>query len=571
MEMKSDAELLGAYAHARTEEAFEALVRRHIDLVHSVAARLVGGDAHLAQDVAQTVFVDLAKKSVALADRAELTGWLYTSTHHAAAKFVRSERRRREREEKSQLMRDLHSTDSADEAWSLIRPLIDHAMIELEDQDREAVVLRFYAGRTFVEVGAALRVSEDLARKRVDRALDKLHGLLARRGIRSTSSALALALSQHAVVATPATVVARIVTLSLAAPLVPWLSGLFSLMSTSKIIVGSASVVIAVVAGLLVARSSDSVSVNQETAPVPATGITAAPRATTSQSEESPVSFADEQANRAAFDSRQVEIRAILGEAYRTKQALTSYVIVSEREDAQRKRKTVMVEKVLRTQNGELSRVEQTTYDSVSGEFRSGEVRLKNADGRWLLVGDTAILEAWNRSTTDVTVVADRVAEIEGEKALEEPERRLIYDLREARWLDWDCIVIGETRTPELYRRFLENAQRIRDVSAITRPMDKGSSGYVPPSPESMFPLRTEKWIDARTNFIVRTLQFNPAGEVILDRSAVRYEMNGMLDEAEFSPAPDAKRMIAKSLSESTKARTEAARDQRSRAGTTGK
>jgi len=230
-----------------------------------------------------------------------------------------------------------------------------------------------------------------------------------------------------------------------------------------------------------------------------------------------------------------------------------------------------MVEKVLRTQNGELSRVEQTTYHSVSGEFRSGEVRLKNADGRWLLVGDTAILEAWNRSTTDVNVVADRVAEIEGEKALEEPERRLTYDLREARWLDWDCIVIGETRTPELYRRFLENAQRTRDVSAITRPMDKGSSGYVPPSPQSMFPLRTEKWIDARTNFIVRTLQFNPAGEVILDRSAVRYEMNGMLDEAEFSPAPDAKRVIAKSLSESTKARTEAARDQRSRAGTTGK
>lgn len=92
--MTSDGELLRRYAEGDSEEAFGELVRRHLNLVHSAALRQVNGDAHLAQDVAQSVFTDLARKAASLVDRPVLTGWLYASTHIAAATAVRTERRR---------------------------------------------------------------------------------------------------------------------------------------------------------------------------------------------------------------------------------------------------------------------------------------------------------------------------------------------------------------------------------------------------------------------------------------------------------------------------------------------
>src|ERR1700748_961597 len=100
MIMKPDNELLQQYARSHSEDAFAELVRRHVNLVYSAALRQVAGDAHLAQDVAQTVFTDLARKAASLSKRETLTGWLYTSTHFAAAKIVRGESRRRDREEK---------------------------------------------------------------------------------------------------------------------------------------------------------------------------------------------------------------------------------------------------------------------------------------------------------------------------------------------------------------------------------------------------------------------------------------------------------------------------------------
>lgn len=203
--MKEDAELLRAYADGKSEEAFAELLRRHLDLVYSAALRQVGGDAHLARDVAQTVFVDLARKASQLAGRPALAGWLYTSAHFAAAKVVRTEQRRRVREQEAQTMQNLLADDhGAARDWDRLRPVLDAAMLELNEADREAVVLRFFSGRSFPEVGVALRLNEEAARKRVDRALDKLHGLLSRRGVTSTSVALGLALTQNAVAAAPA-------------------------------------------------------------------------------------------------------------------------------------------------------------------------------------------------------------------------------------------------------------------------------------------------------------------------------------------------------------------------------
>ncbi|HLX70515.1 MAG TPA: sigma-70 family RNA polymerase sigma factor [Verrucomicrobiae bacterium] len=199
--MTPDVELLRDYARTKSEEAFAELVRRHVNLVYSAALRQVGGDTHLAQDVAQTVFTDLARKAASLCRRESLTGWLYTSAHFAAANIVRGEHRRRDREE--QFMREPIQDNATAADWEKLRPMLDSVMHELKETDREAVLLRYFENRPFAEVGARLRVNENTARMRVERALEKLRGLLAKRGI-ATGAALASVISSNAVQMAPA-------------------------------------------------------------------------------------------------------------------------------------------------------------------------------------------------------------------------------------------------------------------------------------------------------------------------------------------------------------------------------
>ncbi len=189
--MNGDTELLRRYAEDRSEAAFAELVRRHLNLVYFAALRQVGGDTHRAQDVAQSVFTDLARKAASLTDRATLTGWLHTSTRFAATKARRADSSRQQHEHEATTMNALlHDSDPAAE-WERLRPMIDDVIHELDDRDREAVLLRFFEGRPFADVGATLSLSEDAARMRVDRALDKLRAALSRRGVKSTSAALA--------------------------------------------------------------------------------------------------------------------------------------------------------------------------------------------------------------------------------------------------------------------------------------------------------------------------------------------------------------------------------------------
>lgn len=213
--MIEDAELLRRYAATGAEDAFEELVRRRLDLVYSVALRQVGGDAHLAEDITQSVFADLARKAPQLSQRQVLSGWLYRSTQFAASDVVRSERRRRTREQESQTMSESTTLASRDVDWQQLRPLLDQTMGKLDEDDRDALALRYFEDRSFAEIGGVLRLTEDTARKRVDRALDKMAGLLARHGITSPATALGLALA-HQVGAAPAGLVASITASSLA-------------------------------------------------------------------------------------------------------------------------------------------------------------------------------------------------------------------------------------------------------------------------------------------------------------------------------------------------------------------
>lgn len=214
--MTDDSDLLRRYTEEKSEAAFAELVRRYLDLVYAVALRKVGGDAHLAEDVAQQVFADLAKKAAALARHPVLTGWLFTSAHYAATQVVRAEQRRRVREAKAHAMSEIEREAEAAPDWDRLRPLLDDLVHELNERDREAVLLRYFEGRSLAEVGERLEVSAEGARSRVDRAVEKLRATLARRGVRSTAAALGLALAGQVGVAAPAGLAATVAGAALA-------------------------------------------------------------------------------------------------------------------------------------------------------------------------------------------------------------------------------------------------------------------------------------------------------------------------------------------------------------------
>jgi len=248
--MPDDAELLRRYAATRAEDAFAELVRRHLDGVYSAALRRVGGDTHLAEDVAQQVFVALAQKAGRLSCHPVLAGWLHAATRHEAAHVVRYERRRKAREQEAQTMYDVNSEAAPEVDWSRVAPVLDEALDRLSEAERTAVLLRFVERRPFGEIASALRLTEDAARMRVNRALDQLRGLLARRGIASTAAALSLALTNHAVVAAPASLASAVTGASLAAAPIgaSAAASVLSFMSTTKATLGIA--VIAMIAAL---------------------------------------------------------------------------------------------------------------------------------------------------------------------------------------------------------------------------------------------------------------------------------------------------------------------------------
>jgi RNA polymerase sigma factor (sigma-70 family) len=213
--MTDDEQLLRQYARERSESAFGELVTRYIDLVHSAALRVVNGDTHLAQDVTQTVFIDLARNASSLPRGVVLAGWLHRHTCFKAATAIRTERRRRTREQTAMEMRELD--DNSRPQWELIAPYLDEGLNQLNPTDRDALVLRFLRSRDFSAVGAALGISEDAAQKRVSRALEKLRGLLSRRGVALSAAALGSVLATQAVTAAPAGLAIGVTAASLAA------------------------------------------------------------------------------------------------------------------------------------------------------------------------------------------------------------------------------------------------------------------------------------------------------------------------------------------------------------------
>jgi RNA polymerase sigma factor (sigma-70 family) len=179
MTRRGDAELLAEYRRDGSEAAFGELVARHRDWIYSVALRRVH-DPSLAEDVCQAVFIVLARKAGSIVEGRNLPAWLFGVARFTAARAVRGESRRRRYEAAAAEMRRDEAiaggTSAADEEMSAE---LDRAVAHLRAKDRAAVLLRFYERKTLAEVGEALAISEEAARKRVERAVDKLRVRLA--------------------------------------------------------------------------------------------------------------------------------------------------------------------------------------------------------------------------------------------------------------------------------------------------------------------------------------------------------------------------------------------------------
>lgn len=247
-----DIQLLRDYTRHQSESAFAELVRRHVNLVYSCAFRQTS-NTHHAEEITQAVFIILARKAASLGDRTVLSGWLYHTARLTTANFLRSERRRAFREQEA-YMQSLCNEPSASEPWERIAPLLDDVMAELAARDRDAVVLRFFNGKSLAEIGAALVTGEDAAKMRVSRALEKLRKLFLRRGVTLTTTSIAGALAANAVQAAPATLALGVATAAgggaaVAVSTLTLVKGVVNLVTISKLQLGAISAV--VVAGLV--------------------------------------------------------------------------------------------------------------------------------------------------------------------------------------------------------------------------------------------------------------------------------------------------------------------------------
>ncbi len=241
--MSSDAELLQRYARERDERAFAELVQRHLGVVYNAAFRRTGGRNHLAEEIAQKVFTDLARKAVGLSHHPALTGWLHRSTRYAAIDAIRSEQRGQQLTQTLSAMPDTAPTPEEQVEWSQLRPVLDEALDDLKEGDREAMLLRYFEGLSFAEVGARMHLSENTARMRTERALDKLRSLLGKRGITSTTAALSLLLANSAFSAVPAGLSATITATAVASA--PVTGGLVTFLLMNKIAIPALSAVAA--------------------------------------------------------------------------------------------------------------------------------------------------------------------------------------------------------------------------------------------------------------------------------------------------------------------------------------
>ena len=221
-----------------------------MDLVYSTAFRVLR-NASLAEEVTQRAFQALAQNSQKLSHRSVLTGWLHETARNFAIATVRSEERRRLREQEAAAMRSLPSNDIGfDTLWNHIEPHLDEALARLSEGDRDALLLRYFERKTAREIGERLGLTEEAAQKRAARALDRLRAILAERGLAPPTAGLASLLSIQAVQSAPLGLTAAVI--GVAEAVGPSPSTIALIMASTKVKIGLAAVLAAGIATPLV-------------------------------------------------------------------------------------------------------------------------------------------------------------------------------------------------------------------------------------------------------------------------------------------------------------------------------
>ncbi len=239
------------YAAGRSESAFAEVVSRHTNLVYSVALRRVG-NAQLAEEITQAVFIILAQKAASLRDGTILSGWLYRTTCYVAGHALKQEHRRQRREQEACMESLSNQTES--EVSPQMMPLLEPAMLRLSQTDRDALVLRYFEGRSLREVAGALGVSEAAAKMRLNRALEKMRTYFSRCGVVSSTAAIAGVISVHSVQAAPVMLAKTITAVALAqctpasASTLTLIKGALKIMAWSKIKTATVTAVVIILA-----------------------------------------------------------------------------------------------------------------------------------------------------------------------------------------------------------------------------------------------------------------------------------------------------------------------------------
>ena len=260
--MDDDLTLLREYTRNNSEGAFATLVSRYVNLVYSVALRQVR-DPHLAEEVTQAVFIILARKADSLGDKTILPGWLCRTARYASANALTVQRRRQHREQDAFMQSILNEAEPThEETWNQIAPLLDGALEQLGQKDHDALVLRYFESKNFAEVGTALGASEDAAKMRVNRALERLRKIFTKRGFVSTTAMLAGAISTNSIQAAPVALAKTVTAVALAngaaasGSTLTLIKGALKIMAWTK-----AKTAVVVVAALIVATGTTTIIV----------------------------------------------------------------------------------------------------------------------------------------------------------------------------------------------------------------------------------------------------------------------------------------------------------------------
>jgi uncharacterized protein (TIGR03435 family) len=261
MQAMNDMALLREYATRNSEDAFAALVSRRVNFVYSAALRQVHRP-DLAEEVTQAVFIILARKAKTISDKTLLTGWLFRTTRFAAISQIRAAARRQRHEQEAQMQTELQSA-AADDTWEQLAPLLDEALAALNETDRRALLLRYFEKKSLAEVGNILGTGEDTARKRVGRALEKLHRFFHRRGLSSTTAILAGTISANSVQAAPVALAKSVTAVAIAKGSIATASTLTLVKGTLKLMILAKLKIAALISAAVILATGTTVVVNK--------------------------------------------------------------------------------------------------------------------------------------------------------------------------------------------------------------------------------------------------------------------------------------------------------------------